>query len=77
MIFARRFAKTGRTFGLSVARDPRSGWAVQQEENGQVVKVSHYHDWHRVERQMAVFQVKASALQEAGWQELIAPASDH
>lgn len=72
MIFARRFGSNGRTLGFSVDRDAEAGWEVRQEEDNRVVKVTHCHDWHRVESMMALFQLKASELEQDGWQELTA-----
>lgn len=72
MIFKRRFQSEGRTHSFSVERDTRFGWQAREEENDQVVKVTHCHDWHRVESMMTLFQQKASKLQQSGWQELTA-----
>jgi hypothetical protein len=70
MIFARRFGSKGRTLGFSVERNTLAGWEVREEENDRVVKVVRCHDWHRVESMVALFQLKASELQQDGWQEL-------
>jgi hypothetical protein len=37
---------------VTVVRGP-IGWEVREEREGQVVRSSHYTDWHRVERALA------------------------
>jgi hypothetical protein len=70
MIFARRFRSAGHTRGFSVERDALVGWAVREEEDDRVVRMTRCRDWHRVESLMTLFQIKASALQQDGWQEV-------
>jgi len=70
MIFARRFSSAGRTRGFLVERDASAGWAAREEEDNHVVNVVHCRDWHRVESMMAMFELKASKLQQDGWLEV-------
>ena len=43
------------------------GWEVREEEDAVVVNVVHRHDWHRVERDRLLFDLKARSLAYAGW----------
>jgi len=47
-----------------------SGWEVSLEEDQRVTRHTHYHDWHRVERTLAVFRLEVSELTARGWQEV-------
>jgi hypothetical protein len=69
MIFIRRFSSEGQTRVFLVARD-LDGWAAREEENNRTIKVVHCQDWHRVERLIALFDLKASELQQDGWREV-------
>ena len=73
MIFVRRFRSEGQTRAFTVERD-LAGWAAREEENNHTVRVVRCHDWHRVERLMTLFELKASELREDGWREV--PASE-
>jgi hypothetical protein len=70
MIFVRRFSSEGHTRRFSVERDALVGWAAREEEDNQVVKVIRSRDWHRVEQMIAMFDLKALALRDQGWQEI-------
>jgi hypothetical protein len=70
MIFVRRFSSQGHTRQFCVEQDTVTGWAAREEEDNQVVKVTRARDWHRVERIIAMFDWKASMLQEQGWHEV-------
>jgi hypothetical protein len=41
---------------------------VTLEQDGQLTR-HVYHDWHRVERALALFQLEVGRLTERGWQE--------
>jgi hypothetical protein len=43
------------------------GWEVREEQDAIVVKVSHRDDWHRVERDRLLFDLRARALTVEGW----------
>ena len=44
-----------------------SGWEVKVEHAGEVTR-HVYHDWHRVERALALFELEVSNLTALGWQ---------
>jgi len=41
---------------------------VTLEQEGELTR-HVYHDWHRVERAMALFQLEVGQLTQRGWQE--------
>lgn len=47
-----------------------AGWEVKREHEGQLTYHVWYHDWHRVERALAIFQLEVSELTARGWQEI-------
>jgi hypothetical protein len=46
-----------------------SGWEIKLEQEGELTRHVYYHDWHRVERTLALFQLEVSKLTERGWRE--------
>ena len=47
-----------------------TGWEVREERDSEVVKKVEYHDWHRVERALAIFRLEVSELTAGGWSEV-------
>jgi len=43
------------------------GWEVREEQDAAVVRVVHRADWHRVERDRLLFDLRARALAYTGW----------
>jgi hypothetical protein len=43
------------------------GWDVREEEDSTILRRAHREDWHRVERDVQLFEMKALALKRAGW----------
>ena len=43
------------------------GWEVREEEDSAVLRRAHRDDWHRVERDVRLFEIKALALKRDGW----------
>jgi hypothetical protein len=43
------------------------GWDVREEEDSTILRRAHREDWHRVERDVQLFEMKARALKRAGW----------
>ena len=52
-----------------VVIDNPSGWEVHEEEDATVIRHTHRDDWHRVERDIRLFDVRAQALKRDGWTE--------
>ena len=45
------------------------GWNVKELEDSQVLSQVHYDDWHRVERDTWLFDLRAIDMKDAGWAE--------
>jgi hypothetical protein len=45
----------------------RAGWLLSEQSNRQTIRRVRYHDWHRVERAIALIRHDAAALEEQGW----------
>jgi hypothetical protein len=56
-----------RTRHYSIAALATSGWEVTLEDEGELTR-HVYHDWHRVERALALFQLEVSELTARGWE---------
>jgi hypothetical protein len=50
------------------------GWDVIDEQDSTVLRHSRRHDWHRVERDIHLFEVMARTLEHDGWVEVIPEA---
>jgi hypothetical protein len=58
-----------RTRSYSISSLGEAGWEVKLEQEGELTRHVVYHDWHRVERMLALFQLEVSNLTEHGWRE--------
>jgi hypothetical protein len=58
-----------RTRSYSISSLGNAGWEVKLEQEGELTRHVYYHDWHRVERMLALFQLEVSNLTEHGWRE--------
>jgi hypothetical protein len=63
-----RKAEHTRRYVVSPLGD--EGWEVTREREGEPAQRMLYHDWHRVERVLAMFQLEVSELTARGWQEV-------
>ena len=61
-----RNASATRRYSISQHAD--SGWEVILEREGEALHHVWYHDWHRVERALAMFRLEVSDLTAQGWQ---------
>jgi hypothetical protein len=61
-----RNAAATRRYSISPHRD--DGWEVTLEREDQLPHHVWYHDWHRVERTLAMFSREIAELTERGWQ---------
>ena len=52
-----------------VVTTEQAGWEVREEEDLAVVRRAHRGDWHRVERDIQLFEIKALGLKREGWTE--------
>ena len=69
MIFTKRLAAEGQTRLFTIEHSTQSGWIAREHRNN-AIHTSLIHDWRRVEATMALFQLKAIALQNEGWSEI-------
>jgi hypothetical protein len=51
----------------SVSAGSGAGWEVKSEEDRTVTRHVRYHDWHRVERILALFRREVAVLIAQGW----------
>jgi len=58
-----------RTRSYSISSLGEAGWEVKLEQEGELTRHVYYHDWHRVERMLALFQLEVTNLTEHGWRE--------
>ena len=69
MIFTKRLASDGHSRQLTIERSRTSGW-IAREHDDSAIRTSLLHDWRRVELAIAIFEIKALALQDQGWLEI-------
>jgi hypothetical protein len=66
-MFSRLLTRTGHTREYSITWIARDGWEIKQVEDSHVVRAVRCHDWHRVERALAMFRLQVRALESEGW----------
>jgi len=66
MSFDRHLTGHGHFYRFVVTKDP-AGWEVREEEDTAVLRRAHREDWHRVERDIQLFEMRALALKREGW----------
>jgi hypothetical protein len=69
VLLKRQFTNNTHTRRLIVTSGLH-GWDVIDEEDSTVLRHSRRHDWHRVERDIRLFEVIALTLERAGWVEV-------
>lgn len=50
-----------------VITDHGHGWAVREDEGMNAVSDVVYDDWHRAERDLKLFELRAAMLRQQGW----------
>ena len=66
MSLERQFTNQGRVYRFVVTND-LEGWEVREEEDSSVLRRARRQDWHRVERDIHLFEIRALALKGEGW----------
>jgi hypothetical protein len=66
-MFTANLRQANHTKHYSISETPDAGWEVRLEEDKNLRRLDHYHDWHRVERTLALFKREVLALTEQGW----------
>jgi hypothetical protein len=69
MIFTKRLAIVGHSRQFTIERNIKSGW-IAREHDDSVIRTSLFRDWRQVEMAIALFELKALALQNQGWSEI-------
>ena len=67
-MFSISLRNADHTRKYSIAPLSPAGWEVTLEQEGELTR-HVYHDWHRVERAMALFQLEVGQLTQRGWRE--------
>jgi len=68
-MYRRVFRKADQTRRFTITNAAGAGWEVREEQDSQIIRRMHYHDWHRVERARMTFATQALRLEHAGWEE--------
>ena len=68
-MFSIRLRNAEQTRSYSISQLGNAGWEVKLEQEGELTRHVYYHDWHRVERMLALFQLEVTNLTENGWRE--------
>ena len=68
MMFSVSLQHDGHLRRYSISMSGSSGWEVKLEADRQLARHDNYHDWHRVERARAIFDMEVSELTARGWQ---------
>ena len=66
-MFSVSLQRDGHLRRYSISVSGSAGWEVTLEADRQLARHNHYHDWHRVERARAVFDLEVSQLTARGW----------
>ena len=70
LMFSVILSKADQVRRYSVSRLGDAGWLVTRERDGEPPRQICYHDWHRVERALAIFRLEVSELTAGGWSEV-------
>lgn len=73
-MFSRQLTFAGHTRSFIVHPLHAAGWEVRVQEDGTVLRRTHYSDWHRVERALMTLEREMGELMSRGWQETPAEA---
>jgi hypothetical protein len=66
-MFAVRLRNAEHVRQFSVSNRSAAGWEIKREEDRVVKKHVWCHDWHRVERSLALFEREVGLLTAQGW----------
>jgi hypothetical protein len=68
VMFSMVLRNAAATRRYSISPHGQDGWEITLEREGEVLHHVWYHDWHRVERTLAMFRLEVSDLTARGWQ---------
>jgi hypothetical protein len=69
MSFNRLLTNHGHVHRFVVVRTEHEGWEVREEEDSAILRRALREDWHRVERDIQLFEIRALGLKREGWTE--------
>jgi hypothetical protein len=72
-MFAVSLRRAGHVRRYSICALGIAGWEVRLEEDRAVQRLERYHDWHRVERAIALFEREVRELTAHGWEITASP----
>jgi len=59
----------GATRRYSISAEGAAGWTVTLQREDERARDVRYHDWHRVERALALIRLEISELEAQGWRQ--------
>jgi hypothetical protein len=68
-MFSQRLRNAAHVRQFLISDTGTSGWEVREEIDSEVVRLTRYFDWHRVERAQREFEREVLLLRERGWTE--------
>jgi hypothetical protein len=66
-MFTKELRQAGHVRRFTISEAPEEGWEVREEQDSQLVRRTHYRDWHRVERARMRIDEQVSELEDRGW----------
>ena len=75
-MFSISLHRAGHVRQYSVRATPGDGWEVSVLEDHTLTRHVRYHDWHRLERTIALFHRDVADLTAQGW-EVLSPDPQH
>ena len=67
VMFTRELKQAGHSKRFTIHEIPGQGWEVREESDTEVVRLTRYRDWHRVERARMRIDAEVVALEGRGW----------
>ena len=67
VMFTRELKHAGHSKRFTIHEIPGQGWEVREESDTEVVRLTRYRDWHRVERARMRIDAEVVALEGRGW----------
>jgi hypothetical protein len=68
-MFTKLLTRSGQVRRFSIITDELGdGWELRVEQDSEIVRRTHYADWHRVERALRLIEREVSELEDLGWQ---------
>jgi hypothetical protein len=69
VVFQKTLVRAGEVRSFQIRQRSAEGWEISQETNTGVKQRKPRSDWHRVERDLALFAREIAALRLQGWRD--------